>query len=721
MKVIWNIYKRDIHKICKNPIAIFVVIGLIVLPSLYAWFNIKASWDPYGNTNGILVAVASDDQGMELGGEILNIGDKIVGNLEGNDKMGWQFVTSKEAIEGTKNGKYYAAVVIPEDFSEKLGSILTSNIDTPQIEYYVNEKKNAISPKITDKGVSSIQLQINETFVQLIAETAFEALNLTDEKLSKDGMDPIERMIKVFKEADRNLEDFSVALGAFENLSLAIGDISDTLHTMMPDTQRLVDDGADSLNQVQNVIDTSRNVSERINLSLDDIIDTNAELTDYLNDSLESLYYDLDNSADNVDSSVRHTKNICYNIISINSRIANTFQNINKLLPIPLKGIDASVAKLKSANMAQQDIIKALDDVRNLVSDGVGSADNLRKKTDNSVNETREQLDKVRDIFDYEIKPSINESVDGIYSGLSDFKALIGDVDDTMPKIEKSFEGIDGALKHTILALKNTGTLVDNAQGKIGKIVDELNSVSEDERWGKMINILRNNPSAAGEFMSSPVEINYNYLYPIKNYGSAMTPFYTILCLWVGGLILVSIIKTRVKEDENIKNVTPAQAYFGRYMLFLTIGMLQSLVVCLGNLYLLKVQCLSPMLFILAGMFCSLVFTLIIYTLTLSFGDVGKSIAIVLLVIQVAGSGGTFPIEVTPAFFRAINPTLPFTHGINAMRECVAGIYMPDYIKDIFKLAVFIPMSLVLGLFLRKPLIRLTEFFEKKLKETDVL
>lgn len=721
MKVIWKIYKRDINKICKNPIALFLVIGLMVLPSLYAWFNIKASWDPYGNTNGIMVAVANDDSGTEISGEMLNIGDKIIENLEGNDKMGWQFVDSQEAVEGTKNGKYYAAVVIPKDFSEKFGSILTDNMSTPQIEYYVNEKKNAISPKITDKGVSSIQLQINETFVQLITEIAFEALNLTDEKLTKDGMDPIERMIKVFEEADRNLEDFSVALDAFENLSLAIGDISSTLHTMMPDTQKLIDDSSGSLNQVQNVIDTSRNVSDRINQSLDDIMDTNEELTDSLMDSLDSLYYDLENNGDNVASSVRHVKNICSNIISINNKMSTTLQNINTALPIPLKGVDRAIARLKSANTAQNDIINSLNDANELLSDGVDSADKLRRKTDKSINETRDQLDNVRDIFDFEIKPSISESVDGIYSGLSNFQTLIGDIDKTMPKIEESFVGIDGALKHTILALKSTGTLVGNAQEKISKIVDELNSVSEDERWGKMINILRNDPSAAGEFMSSPVEIKYNYLYPIENYGSAMTPFYTILCLWVGGLLLASIIKIKIKEDENINMVTPAQAYFGRYLLFLTIGIMQALIVCLGNIYLLKVQCLSPMLFILAGVFCSIVFTLIIYTLSISFGDVGKAMAIVLLVIQVAASGGTFPIEVTPDFFRAVNPTLPFTHGINALRECVAGIYMPDYISDIIKLAVFIPMSLVLGLFLRKPLIRLTEFFEKKLKETDIL
>lgn len=721
MGVIWKIYNRDVRKICKNPIALVVAIGLIFLPSLYAWFNIKASWDPYGNTKGILVAVANDDQGTELSDEMINIGDKVIENLEDNDQMGWQFVDSKKAIEGTKKGDYYAAVVIPKDFSKKLSSILTDNIESPQIDYYVNEKKNAISPKITDKGVSSIQLQINETFAQLVTEIAFEALNITDEKLTKDGMDPIERMIKVFEDADKNLEDFSVALSAFENLSLAIGDINDTLNNMMPDTQVLIDDSSSAIKNAQNVIDTSRNASDRINQSLDDIIDSNQNLTDSLMDSLDSLYYDLENGSDNVDSTIRHAKNMCNNIINVNNKIANTLQNINKALPIPLKGVDRAITAFNSANASQRNIISLLNESNNMVADGVDTVDDLRRETNRSINQTRDQLDNVRDIFDSEIKPSITESVDGIYSGLSDMDTLIGDINATMPKVEDSFKSVDSAIEHTILALKNTNELVEDGQKKIGEIIDELNSVSNDERWGKMIKILRNSPLEAGEFMSSPVGIKYNYLYPIENYGSAMTPFYTVLCLWVGGLLLASLVKTKVKEDDDIKNLTPSQAYFGRYLLFMTMGILQALIVCLGNIYIFKVQCLSPALFVFAGVFCSIVFTLIIFTLTLSFGDPGKAMAVVLLVVQVAGAGGTFPIEVTPAFFRAVNPTLPFTHAINAMRECVAGIYMPDYITDISKLAIFIPMALLLGLYLRKPLIRVTEFFEKKLKETGIM
>ena len=720
MRNIWKIYKRDLNKICKNPVALVVAIGIMVLPSLYAWFNIKASWDPYGNTQGILVAVSNDDLGYTVEDEEFNVGDKIIENLEGNTQMGWQFVDTDEAIKGARSGKYYAAIVIPKDFSEKMSSLLEDDVKIPQIDYYVNEKKNAIAPKITDKGVSSIQHQINETFVQTITEISFKAFNLTDEKLNERG-DPIDRMIKAFEDADKNLEDFSTAILAFQNLSKAVGELNGVFKEMLPDSQLLIDDSVNSVNDFKNLIDISRDVSKRIDRSIDDIIDSNRTLTDTLSNSLDVLYDDVEKGNQDIGALVKNSKNLCYNIIDVNDKTSNALKKVNEILPIPLKGVDKAVEALSKANSAQQDIIKVLNDTNTLSRDAEDTVYDLRRETDKSIDVTRDQIEYVQDLVSDEIKPALNESVDGVYDGLSSVSTLIVDMNKLIPSMQRSLEGVDNSIEYTIKALENTNVLVKDGQERIRKIVKDLNEVSNDEKWDKMLKILRTNPELAGDFMSSPVEINYNYLYPIENYGSAMTPFYTVLCLWVGGLILVSILKTKVKEDEDIRNILPSQAYFGRYLLFMTMGIIQSLIVCLGNLYLLKVQCESPLLFIGAGLLCSIVFTLIIYTMTLSFGDVGKAISIVLLVIQVAGAGGTFPIEVTPAFFRAVNPTLPFTHGINAMRECVAGVYMEHYIKDLVKLSVFIPMALFVGLYLRKPLIRLTEFFEEKLEETDLM
>ena len=180
-------------------------------------------------------------------------------------------------------------------------------------------------------------------------------------------------------------------------------------------------------------------------------------------------------------------------------------------------------------------------------------------------------------------------------------------------------------------------------------------------------------------------------------------------------------MKCRVLEDENIHGGKPCEKYFGRYLIFMLFGVAQALIVALGDLYLLKIQCLEPAKFVLAAVTASVVFVNIIYTLTISFGDVGKALAVVLLVIQVAGAGGTFPIEVTPHFFRVVNPMLPFTHAINAMRECVGGIYGNAYFEDMGKILLYLPVSLFVGVVLRKQVMKMNDFFERKLEETGVM
>ena len=138
----------------------------------------------------------------------------------------------------------------------------------------------------------------------------------------------------------------------------------------------------------------------------------------------------------------------------------------------------------------------------------------------------------------------------------------------------------------------------------------------------------------------------------------------------------VTLEEDRKKQLFNVKNY---QIYLGRYILFMIIGLFQSGLICLGDLYFLKIQCEHPFLFLLAGWISSIVYVNIIYTLTVSFGDIGKAICVILLVVQVAGSGGTFPIEVAPKFFRTVYPLLPFNYSMGAMRETIAGMYGNTY------------------------------------------
>ena len=180
MRTVFAIYVRDLKRILKNPVALVVTLGVAIIPSLYAWCNIIANWDPYSNTGNIQVAVANEDTGTDsqLVGH-LDAGKQTVAKLKTNDQLGWRFVDKSQAIEGVHSGAYYAAIVLPKDFSKTLLDAISGGKTRPEVTYYVNEKKNAIAPKITDTGASTIDRQINAAFVSSVAQAVAQQVKST--------------------------------------------------------------------------------------------------------------------------------------------------------------------------------------------------------------------------------------------------------------------------------------------------------------------------------------------------------------------------------------------------------------------------------------------------------------------------------------------------------------------------------------------------------------
>lgn len=721
MKHVFQIFARDLKKIVRNPFALIVAIGITIIPSLYAWFNIAACWDPYGNTQGISVAVANTDDGYELSGVSVNVGGMIIDNLAKNDQIGWKFVDEQQAHQGVEDGSYYAALIIPHDFSNKIASVLSDDVQRPSIEYYVNQKKNAIAPKITDKGVSVIQQQINETFISTATEVIGNLLNTADQDIQNAKRKPLDGLIESLQKADNSLEDFSTAVSAFKEASLAIDDVLNTVEGTMPQAQTTLNDAIQSVEDVQDLINSSKTASTQVSSSLEDIAgfakDTGSSARQSLNDAFSLLSTDTQAAA----NKLREAKDSLYRVVDFNNKIITSLQGINSALPLPLEGVKHLIGKLESSNGSLNQLINSIEEASRTLEETGSLPLDTQNKITASLDRAQGDLSDILSIYKTSVRPSLEKAIDDVYTSMGNLSGLLTSMGTTIPGIDQSLKGTSNALSHTVDALEEVNTLIDKTRNKISGLVSELNNTSADERWDKLLEIIRNDPSVTASFMSSPVQINTNNLYSIENYGSAMTPFYTILCLWVGGLVLVAIFKCRVKEDDQLKDLKPTEIYFGRYLIFLFIGLLQTLIVCLGDLYMLKIQCDNVPLFLLSGFVASIVFTNIIYTLTISFGDVGKALAVILLVVQVAGAGGTYPIEVMPQFFQSVNPLLPFTHGINAMRETIAGIYQNAYWMDMLKMLAYLPISLFVGVVLRKPLIKLNQFFEKRLEETGFM
>ena len=158
MKRVLKIFVHDLVGLSRNIFALIIAVGLCIIPSLYAWFNIYSNWDPYANTSSIKVAVVSQDAGYKNSdGKNVNMGEEVLDTLRKNTGLGWQILgTYDEAIDGVKSGKYYAAIVLGEDFSKNMFDFIDNGLVHPSVTYYENEKRNAFSSKITHSVKSTL-------------------------------------------------------------------------------------------------------------------------------------------------------------------------------------------------------------------------------------------------------------------------------------------------------------------------------------------------------------------------------------------------------------------------------------------------------------------------------------------------------------------------------------------------------------------------------------
>ena len=200
-----------------------------------------------------------------------------------------------------------------------------------------------------------------------------------------------------------------------------------------------------------------------------------------------------------------------------------------------------------------------------------------------------------------------------------------------------------------------------------------------------------------------------------------MTPFYSNLAIWVGGIVLIAIFKMEVDRDRSMRSYSATNMYFGRWLLYMLLGLVQGLIVCVGDVFLPGVQCRHPFALVLTGLVCSFVYVNIIYSLSLTFKHIGKALCVIFVILQIPGSSGTYPIEMTPAFFQKIHPLLPFTYGVAAMREAIAGMYGSVYIHNLLILLCYVPIALLIGVVVRPWLLNLNHMFDQKLGETELM
>jgi putative membrane protein len=714
VKKAFQIFKRDILRLLKNPVALVITIGVCVIPSLYAWYNIVANWDPYGNTANIKVAVANNDQGTsnEYVGE-LNAGDETVSKLKENDQLGWVFTDADAAVEGVKSGEYYAAIIIPDDFSTNLTSMLTGTFTQPQLEYYCNEKKNAIAPKVTDTGAQTVEEQINETFVATVSETLVEKIQNAAGDLDAQGAETQGGILENVQRSNQALQDVRDALAGMQKTiatSKEAGAKADeTLSALSGQIPSLVNalDKGDAL--LASARTSSRNFASSLNTTLSHGLTQMGKASSNANVAVGKLSGAISAAGGKVDGALADVQMVINDV----NRIIIDIREITGIdSGLVLSALEEQLAELQTLKDALQD---QSTDIQNSAGAIAGAVSSLDSATQQGIS----AMEGVQQDMASTVLPQLSQGMDSFSEVSGDLTGVVASLEPTIAQARGVLSQLTTTLDQASSTMSQADSSLEKLQGTLSTAANDVAALRASESLDKLDEILGASSADLADFMSSPVTLTTKAVYPVSNYGSGVAPFYTNLALWVGGCVLIAIIKLEV-DGEGIGAFTATEGYFGRWLLLVVLGFVQAFIVCCGDLVL-GMQCLRPELFVLAGIFTSFVYVNIIYALASAFKHIGKALVVILVIVQIPGSSGMYPIEMMPDFFQRLHPLLPFTYGISAMRETIGGMYGMDYAINLGVLAVFLAVALFIGVKLRTLMLNLNLLFDKELERTGVM
>ena len=692
MKQIIEIFKSDIKEIFRKVNTWIIIIGLIFLPSMYAWPNILSSWDPYSHTNNIKVAVISEDEGATVEGKNVNLGESLITNLKGNKNLDWQFVSSKQQAEnGVKIGDFYASIVIPKSFSSDITSITRGELKKATIEYTVNEKINAISPKITNSGASALANTIGKNFVEVANGVIFEKLHEAGVKF-EENLPAIEQVKEKINNLNDNFSNYENSLNELIGKVDRGYNVLNTIQGTLPEIDRAATNSIMLANKTNVTIKNIENFNEimlkNINTQLDKVIEISGEVVKVAEliqkkptnpEETKAKMKALDSRLEAAEKRLDIAKDIFEYLNSLSD------QNLFQKQLTKINTMESDISKLRTLNKKIYSNIDKYDTIGNNVK--VEFLKTSKRVNRNSIDFKKKLNTEVASLIK-RVLTNADTKIRNVSSVISRAQAQIPTINAKISEAEVKIQTVQGKL------LKLQGEMPEIKE-KVQKLTGIVNKADGEIDTNALFNLLKVDYKQQAEFFANPVQLKENQLYHIKNYGSAMTPFYTVLSIWVGALLMSSLLTTKVEDEEN--KYKPYQKYFGRGLLFMIISLLQTLIITLGDMYLLGTQANSPYRFVIYALLISLLFSAIIYTTVCLLGNVGKAVCIILLVLQIGSSGGTFPIQMTSSFFQALYPKVPFTYSISLLREAVGGVYIPAVNRDMKILLTYLVITLVGG------------------------
>ena len=715
-----DIVKNDYRSAFTNPIVILILFAVILLPSLYGLVNIYACWDPYENTDNVQFAIANEDDGASYQGENISVGDKLVLSLKDNHDFKWEFVTADELRRGVHNGTYYAGMVIPHNFSESVVSIVSGDPHSAELEYIVNEKSNPVAAKLTDAASKAVYNKLNAEIVSFIDKTAVGKLGELQDGLASgaDKMDSGADQLaagadKISSGADQLTAGANKVSSGSNQLAAGANAISNGANTLSVGSVKLAN-GADQVaSGASQVADGTQQIADKSNeiydiyLKIRHAFDGGSDISK-LEDDVNKLDSDtsrlsqelnkLNEDSRDVSTSAYKLFGESYNLTDDTAKVAIGSSRVaDKTQEITTKfnNVSTHITELKEAiqNRKDRSIIQGLIEI-----------------IDREMNETNQKFNDLNTGAHLVVGGSesvaggANELAGGANQLASGSSELATGANELSSGVHVLSDGTIKLANGAELLGYSSASALRNASDEIGFAAEQLSAITDV------------NQDQVGDYFFSPVVLKKHEEFPTNNYGSQVAPFYLVLSMWVGGLITTVMLKTGSSIGTKYK---PHEMYNGKLIFFNIMALLQTTVTLIGS-FLLGIDILNPLLFVFSCYFVAMVFMTIIYSLVSLFGDVGKGVAILLLVFQISGSGGVYPVEIMNYIFGVIYPYLPMTHGITMVREAQLGLIWSNYLPSFVFLLILGAIFIVASMILKQRWDKRTKYFEEKLDETDL-
>ena len=734
MKAVWEIFRADLSRAHRSVISMVVVLGLVVLPSFFAWFNISASWDPFANTKNLRIAIANTDKGYksDLIPLEVNIGNRVVSALRTNEQFNWVIDSEEQAIEKTRSGEYYAAVVIPPDFSKEMLTFFSSDAHSTPLTYYINEKKNGLAPKIAGQGAERVSAQINQIFAQTVAEIAVDtASSLSDSLSDPTNVRGIQALNSRLESTSQRLNAAATSADAYAGLIASSVQLVDSTQTMIASASKARDPLESAANNASASVDQISAGASRAASALSSAVSASAQSLGALSASIDDVYSRGGSSVTSAVATLRSQASSVGNQATQYLHVKETLANLPGT-PISQDVLDRLQASADRLSALQNAINKLADDMEKNAADAGSNHQDVKSL----VGQAQSAISSLKSDVDSTLRPQLERLSGTINSATSSMENLRAQLSAASSSVNDGSNGVREGLSKLQSTFSGIGTQLREASQKIADIHNKLNDALESGNLAKVRTIIGSDPQALAVALAAPVGITTIPVYPVDNFGSQMAPFYTALALWVGSVLMIITIRSDVTTEnvvEGLDSSHPAVGYFkrhhlglwegflGRYLIFGLIALTQATILSLGLLFFVKIQHVHPWLFMCTAWAIALVFSFLLYTFIATFGNAGKALGVLFLVLQITGAGGSFPLAILPNFFRSISPYLPATHGITALRAAIAGYSGGEYVDAMLLLGVFVLVAALLGFGLRPLLIKRTRLLVKKLESTKLM